>query len=66
MAQAHKGVTCKRYRLWVRFPLETMKYFVSIFSFEAKREAKWEAKCLNTKLPLLTLLYAGYSVKLKK
>ena len=27
---------------------------------------KWETECLNTKLPLPTLLCAGYSVKLKQ
>ena len=27
---------------------------------------KWGTECLNTKFPLLTLLSAGYSVKLKK
>ena len=26
----------------------------------------WEAEYFNTRLPLLILLYAGYSVKLKK
>ena len=27
---------------------------------------KWEAQCLNTTLPLPTLLYAGYSMKMKE
>ena len=26
---------------------------------------KWETECLNTGLPLPTLIYAGYSVKVK-
>ena len=27
---------------------------------------KWGTECLNTKFPLPTLLYAGYSVQLEK
>ena len=28
--------------------------------------AKWRTQCLNARFPLSTLIYAGYSVKLKK
>ena len=59
---------CKRDRLWIRFPLEDIKYF--IFSFlcfivEVKRGGKWGSECLNIQL-LDFRLHAGYSAKLKK
>ena len=31
-----------------------------------KFDEKWKTKCLKNRFPLPTLLYAGYSVKLKK
>ena len=69
---------CKLDWLWVRSPLEEIKYlFKFIFSLilsgvEAKRKytkpsvfgGKWQTQCLNTTFPLPTLLYAEFSVKL--
>ena len=63
-----QGCDCKRNRSWVRFPFEESTSTYLIFSFlrsgvEAK--GKLGTKCLNTRFPLSTLLYAQYSVKLK-
>ena len=72
MAQGHKDVTVPR-RLWVRFPLEEIKYlFTFIFpflrsgvvaksgvEFHHSVRVKWETECLTTKFPLPTLLCAG-------
>ena len=56
--------------LWVRSPLEEIKYlFTYIFSFlrsgvKAKRGVEVRHSTLNTRFPLPTLLCAEYSVKL--
>ena len=70
---------CKTDSLWVRSPLEEIKYFIFPFLWcpgqaalsSATQHAmtrefgrKWGTECLNTRFPLFTLLCAGYSVKL--
>ena len=40
--------------------------FAAQHTMPPKFGRKWGAECLNTRLPLPTLLHAGYSVKLKK
>ena len=65
---------CKTDWLWVRSPLEEIKYllkFILAALSSATQHAmppefgrKWRTECLNTRFPLPTLLCAGYSVKL--
>ena len=67
---------CKTDLLWVRSPLEEMKYLPKfIFPFLRSGHVtqhvkppefgrKWGTECLNIRFPLPTLLCAGYSVKL--
>ena len=64
---------CNRNWLWVRYPLEKLKYLLKfIFSFFGSGVAlsgveflhcggKWVTECLNPKFPLPTLLCVGYS-----
>ena len=72
---------CKRKWLWVQSPREEMKYLLEFlflhFGVKAKRDVEfrhlmpsefggmWGKHYRNTRLPLPTLLCAGYSVKLK-
>ena len=68
---------CKRKNLWIGLLLEEMKYlmFLSLVSRQSQElrvgtqrtmrpefGGKWEVECLSTRLPLSTLLHAGYSV----
>ena len=54
---------CKTDCLWVRSPLEEMKYLLK-HAMPPESGRKWGMECLNTRFPLPTLLCAGYSVKL--
>ena len=71
---------CKTDWLWVRSPLEEMKYLLIYISISSpwcaalssatqhamppESGTKWETECLNTKFPLPTLPCAGFSMKL--
>ena len=62
---------CKRDRLWVRLPLQEMRYLIYPFlrsSVKAKRGVEFRHLTPNTFtiLPLPILLMAKYSVKLEK
>ena len=56
-----QNVTVKSTGCGNRSPLEEKKYL--FLAEELGR--KWGTKCLNTRFPLFSLLYAGYSVKQK-
>ena len=59
----------KRERLWAPFPIRENKTIR--YTMPPEFGGKWGVECLNTRLPLPTLLYttsasAGYIVKMKK
>ena len=79
--EASSGVGARacvtRDRLWVRFPLEELKYL--LFSFPCSRQCsitqqamlpefsvKWRSESLNTRFFPLTLQYTRYCVKVIK
>ena len=63
--------------MWIRSPLEEVKYFALVSRRSAALSSstqhamppefsgKWGTECINTRFPLPTLLCVGYSVKLK-
>ena len=57
---------CKRLWLWIRFRLVVALTNATQRAMPTEFDGKWDVKCLDTTLPLPTVLHAGYSVKLKK
>ena len=57
---------CTRDKLWVRFPLEEMKYLIFYAALSSATQHAMPPKIRRENGFALSLLYAGYSGKLKK
>ena len=53
-------------QLLVRFPFQSLSINYLLYSTQYLKIGRWGMECFNSRSPLPTLLYAGYSLKLNK